>query len=149
MNEFMQQNFKAVGMDIEFDVVEWGTMLVAIRNAPTAARSHGVDGINISLSFTDPSAMFRYYSIDSFAPTNYNWGHWKNEEFTGLVRSAQTSFDKAEQTKLQAKAHGIVVDEAPWLFIVHDQNPRALSKKVKNFRPAQSWPQDFTQVTVE
>ena len=32
MNEFMQQNFKAVGMDIDFDVVEWGTMLVAIRN---------------------------------------------------------------------------------------------------------------------
>ena len=41
MNEFMQQNFKAVGMDIEFDVVEWGTMLVAIRNAPTAPQSHG------------------------------------------------------------------------------------------------------------
>ncbi len=37
MNEFMQQNFKAVGMGIEFDVVEWGTMLVAIRDAPTAA----------------------------------------------------------------------------------------------------------------
>ena len=51
MNEFMQQNFKAVGIDIEFDVVEWGTMLVAIRNAPTAPQSHGVDGINISLSF--------------------------------------------------------------------------------------------------
>ena len=29
MNEFMQQNFKAVGMQIDFDVVEWGTMLVA------------------------------------------------------------------------------------------------------------------------
>ncbi len=29
MNEFMQQNFKAVGMDVDFDVVEWGTMLVA------------------------------------------------------------------------------------------------------------------------
>ena len=66
MNEFMQQNFKAVGMDIDFDVVEWGTMLVAIRNAPTAPQSHGVDGVNISLSFTDPSSMFRYYAIDSF-----------------------------------------------------------------------------------
>ncbi len=149
MNEFMQQNFKAVGMDIDFDVVEWGTMLVAIRNAPTAPQSHGVDGVNISLSFTDPSSMFRYYAIDSFSPTNYNWGHWSNKEFTDLARAAQSTFDKAEQTKLLAKAHGIVVDEAPWLFIVHDQNPRAMSKKVKGFNPAQSWYQDFTQVTVE
>src|ERR1700712_326437 len=149
MNEFMQQNFKAVGMDIEFDVVEWGTMLVAVRSAPTAPQSHGVDGINISLSFTDPSSMFRYYAIDSFSPVNYNWGHWSNQEFTDLVRAAQSSFDKGEQTRLLAKAHGIVVDEAPWLFIVHDQNPRAMSKRVKNFHPAQSWYQDFTQVTVE
>jgi ABC-type transport system substrate-binding protein len=136
-------------MDIDFDVVEWGTMLVAIRSAPTAPQSHGVDGVNISLSFTDPSSMFRYYAIDSFSPVNYNWGHWSNKEFTDLSRTAQSTFDKSEQTKLLAKAHSIVVDEAPWLFIVHDQNPRAMSKKVKNFNPAQSWYQDFTQVTVD
>ncbi len=34
MNEFLQQNFAAVGMQIDFDVVEWGTMLVAIRSDP-------------------------------------------------------------------------------------------------------------------
>ena len=32
MNEFVQQNCKVVGIDLEFDVVEWGTMLVAVRN---------------------------------------------------------------------------------------------------------------------
>ncbi len=148
MNEFMQQNFKAVGIDVEFDVVEWGTMLVAIRNAPTAPQSHGVDGVNISLSFTDPSSMFRYYATDSFAPTNYNWGHWKHEEATDLLRKAQATFSSAEQLELLAKAHAIVVDEAPWLFIVHDLNPRAMSKKVQGFIPAQSWSQDFTQITM-
>jgi peptide/nickel transport system substrate-binding protein len=148
MNEFMQQGFKAVGMDIEFDVVEWGTMLVAVRNAPTAPQSHGDHGINISLSYTDPSSMFRYYAIDSFSPTNYNWGHWSNQAFTDLVKQAQATFDPAEQTKLLAQAHAIVVDEAPWLFIVHDLNPRAMSKRVTGFRPAQSWYQDFTQITM-
>jgi hypothetical protein len=28
-------------------------------------------------------------------------------------------------------------------------NPRAMSAKVKGFQPAQSWYQDFTQVTVD
>lgn len=148
MNEFMQQNFAAVGMDIDFDVVEWGTMLVAIRSDPAAPQSHGVNGVNISLSFTDPSSMFRYYAKDSFSPVNYNWGHWDNQEATDLLRKAQATFDKGEQTELLAKAHTIIVDQAPWLFIVHDLNPRALAKKVTGFRPAQSWYQDFTQISM-
>ena len=64
------------------------------------------------------------------------------------MKKAQASFDKQEQDKLLAEAHGLVVDGAPWLFIVHDLNPRALSKKVTGFRPAQSWSQDFTQISM-
>ena len=148
MNEFVQQNCKAVGIEIEFDVVEWGAMLVAIRNDPRAPQGHGVHGINISLSSVDPSTMFRYYSTDSFTPTNYNWGHWANEEASALLRKAQAIFDPAEQTKLLARAHSIVVDEAAWLFMVHDLNPRGMSKKVKGFQPVQSWFVDLTQVSV-
>ena len=134
--------------EIEFDVVEWGTMLVAIRNDPKAPQSHGVHGINISLSSVDPSTMFRYYAIDSFTPTNYNWGHWRNEEATALFKKAQASFDETEQTALLAKAHAIMVDEAAWLFMVHDLNPRAISKKVTGFQPVQSWFVDLTTISM-
>lgn len=150
MNELMQQNFAAVGMEIDFDVVEWGTMLLSVRNAPDSAPTHGVDAINISLSlsYTGPSSMFRYCASESASPVNYNWGHSKNDRLDELLRKAQSAFDADEQTALLAEAHAIVVDEAPWLFIVHDQNPRAMSKEVKNFRPAQSWHQDFTQASI-
>ena len=93
-----------LSIEIDFDVVEWGTMLVAIRSEPKSPQSHGVHGINISLSSVDPSTMFRYYAIDSFSPTNYNWGHFANEEATGLLKKAQASFDEVAQTKLLAKA---------------------------------------------
>ncbi len=148
MNEFMQQNFAAVGMQIDFDVVEWGTMLVAVRSDPKAPQSHGDQGINISLSSVDPSTMFRYYAKDSFSPTNYNWGHWDNAAVTADLKQAQASFDPAEQTRLLADAHGKIIDEAPWLFIVHDLNPRAMSKKVQGFIPVQSWFIDFTQISM-
>src|ERR1700712_1921095 len=148
MNEFLQQNLAAVGMQIDFDVVEWGTMLVAIRSDPKAPQSHGVQGINISLSSVDPSTMFRYYAKDSFSPTNYNWGHWDNAEVTAMLKQAQASFDEAEQTRILAAAHGKIVDDAAWLFIVHDLNPRAMSKKVQGFVPVQSWFIDFTQISL-
>ena len=149
MNEFMQQNFKAVGMDIDFDVVEWGTMLVAVRNPPTSPLAHGDDGINISLSYTDPSSMFRYWHSTSYSPTNQNWGHWSTPHLDDLLKQAQETFDPAARDKILAEAHALVVDEAPWVWIVHDLNPRAMSPKVKGFHPAQSWSQDFTSISME
>ena len=41
-----------------------------------------------------------------------------------------------------------MVDEAAWLFIVHDLNPRAMSKKVTGFIPVQSWFIDFTTISM-
>jgi peptide/nickel transport system substrate-binding protein len=149
MNEVIQQQVKPLGFDLDFDIVEWGTMLIAIRSAPSAPQSHGVDGVNISLSSVDPSTMFRYYDSASYSPTNFNWGHWSSPETDQLLSAAQATFDPAQQTKLLAEAHAKIVDAAPWVFIVHDLNPRALSAKVKGFNPVQSWFQDLTQVTVE
>jgi peptide/nickel transport system substrate-binding protein len=148
MNEFLQQNLRAVGIDVDFDVMEWGALLVAFRHAPEATESHGADGANVSLSYMEGSSMFRYLSTKSWTPTAANWGHWSNPEADKLFDQAQAAFDLAEQTKLLAQAHAIVVDEAPWLFVVHDLNPRAMNKKVQDFKPAQSWYQDFTQVHI-
>jgi peptide/nickel transport system substrate-binding protein len=148
MNEFVQQNLRDVGFDLDFDVVEWGTMLVAIRSDPKATPSHGDQGINISLSSIEPSTMFRYYAIDSFSPTNYNWGHFANEQVTAFLKQAQATFDDAEQTKLLSQAHALMVDQAAWFFMCHDLNPRAMSKKVIGFQPVQSWFVDLTTVSM-
>jgi ABC-type transport system substrate-binding protein len=149
MNEILQQQLQPFGFDLDFDVVEWGTMLVAKRSAPDAPASHNDDALNNSLGFSDPSVMFRYFSQASFSPNGINWGHFHDDRVEELLTKAQETFDTAERDRLVAQAHGIVVDEAPWLFIVHDLNPRAMSPHVKGFQPAQSWYQDFTQVTVE
>ena len=47
------------------------------------------------------------------------------------------------------EAHERLVDNPPWLFIVHDLNPRAFSKNVQGFVPAQSWFVDLTSVSLK
>jgi hypothetical protein len=42
-----------------------------------------------------------------------------------------------------------LVDNPPWLFIVHDLNPRAFSSHVEGFVSAQSWFQDLTLVSIK
>ena len=58
-------------------------------------------------------------------------------------------FDSAAQDALLAEIHAKVVDEALWIWVVHDLNPRALGANVRGFVQAQSWFQDLTQVYVE
>ena len=148
MNELLQQSMQAAGFDLDFEVVEWGAMLLAYRSAPDAPASKGVDALNISLSYTDPSSMFRYWHGTNYSPTIQNWGHWSTPRLDDLLQQAQETFDPAARDKILAQAHALVVDEAPWVWIVHDLNPRAMSPKVKGFVQAQAWVQDLTPVYV-
>jgi len=41
MNEFLQQSMQPAGFDLDFEVVEWGAMLLGYRSAPDAPASAG------------------------------------------------------------------------------------------------------------
>src|SRR5262249_23687655 len=86
MNEIIQQQVKPIGFDLDFDVVDWGRLLVVKRTAPTAPAAHGVDALNSSLGFSDPASMSRYFSKTSMSPHGINWGHFSDprvEELSG------------------------------------------------------------------
>ena len=70
------------------------------------------------------------------------------ERAKALLKAAGYGPDRHVKAKIMISTHALVVDEAPWLFIVHDLNPRAMSPKVRGFQPAQSWSQDFTHITM-
>jgi peptide/nickel transport system substrate-binding protein len=149
MNEFLQQSMKECGFDISFEVVEWGAMLVAFRNEPKAQQALNSDGMNISLVSSDVSMMVRWFYGANATPKGSNWGHWTNPEFDATLAKMEAAKDQAEFRAHMTRMHEMLVDEAPWLWIVHDLNPRAMSKKVKGFVSAQSWFQDLTRVTLQ
>ena len=97
MNEYLQQNLKECSFDISFEVVEWGTMLVALRNSPTAQQALGSDAMNISLPpSTDISQIALYFLSTNAPPKGRNWANWKNEEFDMLIDRIEKSSDKAQ-----------------------------------------------------
>jgi ABC-type transport system substrate-binding protein len=149
MNEFLQQNLKPLGFDLAFDVVDWGMMIIARRNLASAPMSHRDDALNNSLNWPDPQAIGRLFQGQYIPPNGGNWGSYTNPKVEKLLNEAYASFDEKTMNELIAKAHAIIVDDAPWLFVVHDLNPRAMSPKVKGFVPAQSRFRDFTHVTID
>ena len=101
------------------------------------------------MTWTDPSVWFRWFHSAAATPVSSNWGHWKNDAYDRLLDQVANTFDPVEVDRLLAQAHEILVEESPWLWIVHDLNPRAFSPKVRGYRPVQSWMQDFTQVSID
>lgn len=66
-----------------------------------------------------------------------------------LLDKARTTFDPAAQDKVLQQIHEKIVDEALFLFVTHDVNPRAMSSKVTGFVQAQNWFQDFSPISMK
>jgi peptide/nickel transport system substrate-binding protein len=140
MNELLQQSAKAAGFELEFSVVDFAKML-AVRFTPTAPEMQGVVAMNSS--FTTADMMWFYFS---FYPKN--WANYDDPETVKLMDEYRNTFE-GDTTPILAKLHEKLVDDAPWVWIVHDRNPRAFSKKVKGYTPVESWYTDLTSVYLE
>jgi ABC-type transport system substrate-binding protein len=148
MNEFLQQSLKQhCGVEVSFEVAEWGILLGLLRADPTTAREwQGLDGSNNSLVSSDISQMARWFLTSNFTPRGSNMGHWSDPEFDRLLSSIENERDQATINAAIAKAHERLVDNPPWLWIVHDLNPRAMTRRVMNFVSPQSWFVDLARV---
>jgi peptide/nickel transport system substrate-binding protein len=148
MNELVQKNLKEVGIDIDLQPVEWNALTQRFRLGFNGENA-GMNAWNISFNFQEPwSAFGRFFYSKSVVPVSLNTMPYINPEVDKLLDEAAQTFDIGRQNEILAKLHEIVVDDAPWIFIVHDLNPRALSAKVKGFVPPQSWFVDLTSVSV-
>src|SRR5437868_1593950 len=150
MNEFLQQNLKdACGVNVEFDVIEWQVLLTAARATPDSPALQGAMALNISSPSSDAGVMARYFSAANFSPNGFNFEQWKDDEFEGALKTISEATDPKVISAAYRKAHERLVDNPPWLYIVHDLNPRAMSPKVKGFVSPQSWFVDLTLVSVQ
>jgi peptide/nickel transport system substrate-binding protein len=150
MNEYLQENLKRTcGVNVEFDVVDWNVLFNAARLTPDAPALHGAMALNFSSPPSDVGIMARFFSSAYFSPNGFNFEHWKDEQFEAALAKLAASTDPAEIDALYRAAHERLVDNPPMLYIVHDLNPRAMSKNVKGFVSAQSWFVDFTLVSMQ
>jgi len=150
MNEALQENLKqACGVDVQVEAVEWQVLLNAARAVPDDPSLKGAMALNVSSPSSDVGMMFRYFAFANSSPMGSNWQQWKDDKFEDVMKTLSEATDEATIQKHFAMAHERLVDNPPWLYIVHDLNPRAFSKKVKGFVSPQSWFVDLTMVDLQ
>ncbi len=148
INEFIQQGWTEIGLQVEFQPVELEVAYTAWRKGATDPSLKGITASNIAYVTSDPFyALIRFYSSKQIAPVGVNWGGYRNPEVDALCDQVSASFDPAEQDRLCARIHEKVVDDAVQVWVVHDTNPHALSTRVKTYTQAQHWFQDLTTLS--
>ena len=149
MNEFIQQNLAEAGMKIDFEVVEWNTLINIWRAGARHESSRGATGMNYSYFIQDPFTGFmRHLQCNLQPPAGTNWGHYCNGDMDKLFEEVRNTFDAAAQSKVLERIHEKYVDDSLFLMVTHDVNARALSPKVRGFVQAQNWFQDFGSITM-
>ncbi len=145
INEFVQQSWAEIGIQVDFRTVEQEVAYTAWRQGAADPSLKGITASNVAYVTSDPFyAILRFYDSKQIAPNGVNWSHYKNPAVDALCDKVKASFDTAEQDKLLARIHQIVVDDAVQVWVVHDTNPHALSPRVKDYVQAQHWFQDLS-----
>lgn len=152
MFQYIQSTLNQCHFDVEAEVMEWNALTALGREPATAPESanNDINGIIISRTLMDPySAFTRLFDSQRTPPNGNNWGMVNNPEYDELLKEAREEFDPAKQDAILAKLHEKLVDNAEWIWVTHDVNPRALAPNLKGFVQAKSWFQDLTPVHLE
>ena len=150
MNELIQQNLAEIGIAVEFDVRDWNALLANWRAGAKDPTTKGATATNSSYFSQDPfTALIRHVDGGLLPPKGTNWGYYVDKDMDALFDGVRTEFDTQAQLTLIQKAHEKFVNDALFLFVAHDVAPRAMTRKVKGFVPAQNWFLDFSTITMD
>jgi ABC-type transport system substrate-binding protein len=150
MVEFVQQNLAAVGIKLELKVIDWNNLLTRWRQGALHEANADNDGIQFNFNTQDPfNGLIRFMDSRLAPPKGVNYSSFSDPNIDRLIDQLKQTADPKQQDEILGKLHSFMVDQAFYLFVVHDAGARALGANVKNFRQSQSWYQDFTQLTVE
>ena len=152
MLELIQRDLNAVeGFEITIEALEYSSFVdrffrgLGTRNP----EMENVASAFTASNFQEPhSAFIRFFHSDSAPPNGSNRNFYSNPEIDRLIEEAEITTDTTKRDRLLGKVHELMVEDAPWIFVAHDLNPRAMSPEVRGFVQPQSWFFDLTTVWV-
>ncbi|PZR67274.1 MAG: hypothetical protein DLM66_11785 [Candidatus Dormiibacter spiritus] len=141
-NARMQQDWKKVGINIDYQKLEWVTYM----HKWAEGLAPDVGALQLGWGMSADYWFQLVANGNNMPPNGTNSGWYQNRDVDALLDKAAKEFDDAKRRDLYQKAHQIVIMEdaafAPYTF---DLAPIALTSKVKGFvNPPEDWFQLWT-----
>ncbi|MFB7948366.1 ABC transporter substrate-binding protein [Kitasatospora phosalacinea] len=142
ITEALQRDLAAVGIKVDIRTTDWTTLIGAEAKGEVAL---GSDAIAQSTTLFQSEALLPLF-VGSKSP--FWTGHYANAKVDELIATAAANPDQSARQAAYRTALRQVTEDAPWLFVVNDRNPRALAPSVRGLVQPQSWFLDLTTVSV-
>jgi peptide/nickel transport system substrate-binding protein len=130
IGEAIQSYLAAVGIDVNFYQVDWGTYL-----DETEAGKHQMCllGITGDTGDTDDFMSYCYAPNAAAMGVASNRAFYLNPEVQELIDKALLTYDEEERTEYYKKAQEIIHEDAPWVFLAHSTQNVVFRANVKGF----------------
>jgi peptide/nickel transport system substrate-binding protein len=125
MAQMMQEMLKAIGVTMELELVEFGTLLEQLNTGEFEAARLGWSGR------TDPDGN-SYGRFNTGGPNNYS--NYSNPKFDQLLLDGRTTTDQAKRAEMYKEAAALLWEDAPYVFIYHEKDYKAMKNNVKGFK---------------
>jgi peptide/nickel transport system substrate-binding protein len=127
--EIIQQNLKAVGIDVNIRVMEWQAFLEQIDK-------RSFDAIILGWSMGRDPDLYDIWHSSKTKKGEYNFIGYKNAEVDRLLIEGRRTFDIEKRKKIYYRIHEILAEEQPYAFLyVPDATP-IVHKRFKGIEPA-------------
>lgn len=121
--QFIQQQLKEIGVDVEIKSMEEGTLSDEIYGAQTP-KDAKVQMWYVSWSSyaSDVTNATRpLFHSDSFPPDGANTAYYKNADVDKWMNTADATGDENEKAELYKNVQSTIYKDAPWIFLGVDE----------------------------
>jgi peptide/nickel transport system substrate-binding protein len=127
IGEVLQQEFSRVGIGLEIESYEWGTLFADIKAGNFQLYALTWVGI------TEPDIYYHVFHSDSTPPRGANRGAYSNPEVDALLELGRTTLDQAERRDIYRRVQHILAQEIPYISLWHATNVVAMHKRVHGY----------------
>src|SRR5438093_1980873 len=130
MATVMQSNLTAVGVNVTLQTFEWGAFIAKLRS-----KEQELFALSWMAGSEDPDmVMYPLLPGRQRTPNGHNRALYRNERFDELLTQARQTTDQARRAQLYREAQTILVEDAPWVFVDHEVQIAATSKRVQGLK---------------
>jgi peptide/nickel transport system substrate-binding protein len=130
MSTIIQSNLKAVGVNVALQTMEWGTFLAKLRT-----KEQDMFALSWMAGSEDPDlVMYPLLHSSQWTPAGPNRAMYKNPRFDEVLTQARLTTDQAKRAQLYREAQRLLHDDPPWIFIDHEVQTAAFTKRVQGFK---------------
>lgn len=141
----IQNYLREVGIEAEIVTYEWGTYLEKTGMGEHTMALLGWTGDN-----GDPD-NFLYVLLDkdnAVTPDAGNIAFYVNDEVHDLLIRARQTTDQAERTRLYEEAQVKIMEDAPWVPLMHTRVPIAVRKGITGYVPNPTGSESLAKVAL-